>query len=80
MKGSEAILRAMHQVGGEIPATQFDTWLGQLSQLGLLSRSRKMISMFIITGLRITRDSFSEEGCEVSILIVICIRCLYYHR
>ncbi|PEL75448.1 hypothetical protein CN603_13005 [Bacillus toyonensis] len=26
----------MHLVGGEIPATQFDTWLGQLSQLGLL--------------------------------------------
>ncbi|WP_142311579.1 hypothetical protein [Bacillus toyonensis] len=36
MKDSDAILRAMHLVGGEIPATQFDTWLGQLSQLGLL--------------------------------------------
>lgn len=35
MKGSEAILRAMHQAGGEILATQFDTWLGQLSQMGL---------------------------------------------
>ncbi|MDA2014171.1 hypothetical protein PDM95_00830 [Bacillus cereus] len=41
MKGSEAILRAMHQVGGEIPATQFDTWLGQLSQLGLLEQVMK---------------------------------------
>ncbi|HDR4861595.1 TPA: hypothetical protein QCR61_003891 [Bacillus cereus] len=41
MKGSEAILRAMHRVGGEIPATQFDTWLGQLSQLGLLEQVTK---------------------------------------
>lgn len=41
MKGSEAILRAMHQVGGEIPATQFDTWLGQLSELGLLEQVTK---------------------------------------
>ncbi|TKH79740.1 hypothetical protein [Bacillus cereus] len=41
MKGSEVILRAMHQVGGEIPATQFDTWLGQLSQLGLLEQVTK---------------------------------------
>ncbi|WP_157829916.1 hypothetical protein [Bacillus sp. SN10] len=41
MKGSEAILRAMHQVGGKIPATQFDTWLGQLSQLGLLEQVTK---------------------------------------
>ncbi|MDM8362483.1 hypothetical protein ACS4JF_05080 [Bacillus thuringiensis] len=31
----------MHQVGGEIPATQFDTWLGQLSQLGLLEQVTK---------------------------------------
>lgn len=41
MKGSEAILRAIYQVGGEIPATQFDTWLGQLSQLGLLEQVTK---------------------------------------
>ncbi|MEH7459597.1 hypothetical protein V7183_21000 [Bacillus sp. JJ1127] len=41
MKGSEAILRAMHQAGGEIPATQFDTWLGLLSQLGLLEQVTK---------------------------------------
>lgn len=41
MKGSEAILRAMHQAGGEIPATQFDTWLGELSQLGLLEQVTK---------------------------------------
>ncbi|MEC5305261.1 hypothetical protein [Bacillus thuringiensis] len=41
MKGSEAILRAMHHVGGEIPATQFDTWLGKLSQLGLLEQVTK---------------------------------------
>ncbi|PGO54929.1 hypothetical protein [Bacillus cereus] len=31
----------MHQVGGEIPATQFDTWLGQLSHLGLLEQVTK---------------------------------------
>ncbi|MEK9549447.1 hypothetical protein COM89_21600 [Bacillus thuringiensis] len=31
----------MHQAGGEIPATQFDTWLGQLSQLGLLEQVTK---------------------------------------
>lgn len=31
----------MHQAGGEIPATQFDTWLGQLSQLGLLEQVMK---------------------------------------
>ncbi|MGH0544893.1 hypothetical protein ACQVPW_25955 [Bacillus cereus] len=31
----------MHQVGGEISATQFDTWLGQLSQLGLLEQITK---------------------------------------
>lgn len=41
MKGSEAILRAMHQVGGEIPAAHFDMWLGQLSQLGLLEQVTK---------------------------------------
>ncbi|MDZ5608579.1 hypothetical protein U2I54_16130 [Bacillus pseudomycoides] len=41
MKGSEAILRALHQAGGEIPATQFDTWLGQLSQMGLLEQVTK---------------------------------------
>ncbi|MGS0530670.1 hypothetical protein ACU80C_11990 [Bacillus mycoides] len=34
-------MRAMHQVGGDIPATQFDTWLGQLSQLGLLEQVTK---------------------------------------
>ncbi|PFC05002.1 hypothetical protein COJ91_25795 [Bacillus thuringiensis] len=31
----------MHQVGGEIPAAQFDMWLGQLSQLGLLEQVTK---------------------------------------
>lgn len=38
MRGSEALLRAIAGVGGDIPATQFDSWLSQLLKAGLLEK------------------------------------------
>ncbi|WP_368900745.1 hypothetical protein [Oceanobacillus oncorhynchi] len=36
MKGSEALIRAIANVGGEIPATKIEEWLGQLVKADLL--------------------------------------------
>ncbi|GAA0347908.1 hypothetical protein GCM10008931_44000 [Oceanobacillus oncorhynchi subsp. oncorhynchi] len=36
MKGSEAIIRAIANVGGEIPAIKIDNWLEQLVNADLL--------------------------------------------
>jgi len=58
LKGSEAILRATHQVRGEILITQFDMWLGQLAQLGLLEQVTKDDDYVYYTGLQIMQNSF----------------------
>lgn len=36
MKSSEALLRAIAAAGGEIPATQIETWMSQLIEADLL--------------------------------------------
>lgn len=38
MKSSEAIIRAIANEGGRIPAVQFDKWLGQLVAAGFLQK------------------------------------------
>lgn len=38
MTGSEALLRAIANVGESVPAIQFDLWISQLLKAGLLEK------------------------------------------
>lgn len=52
MKGSEALLRAITAAGGEIPATQLETWFSQLVKAGLLeteTRDDKQVFYYKLT-------------------------------
>jgi len=41
MKGSEALLRAIANVGESIPAIQFDLWISQLLKAELLEKETR---------------------------------------
>ena len=64
MKSSEAILRAIANEKGRIPAVKFDEWIGQLIAAGLLEKETIKESFYY----RLTNKSVSylrKKGVEI---------------